>query len=152
MADPHFDVQEAHQHFSKDCFNRAWGLIDKSERTPEENEQMAQLALASLWHWSQRADCTDKNLSVGYWQASRIYSLLGEGANAQKYGYLCLAKTPQDDPFLLGYAQEALARAAFAQCQTDKAREHQTEGLKLAEQVAEADSQQMLIKDLKGIL
>src|SRR5688572_11029435 len=103
MSEPAFDSADAHKHFSKHCFNRAWDLIDKSPRTPEENEQMIHLAHASIWHWSERANCSDKNLSIGYWQLSRIYALLHDGACAINYARTCLEKTPQDDPFLMGY-------------------------------------------------
>ena len=81
---PDFDSAKAHQFFSAHCFNSAWELIDKPERTPEENEQIIQRTMASLWHWTQREDCTDQNLSIGYWQAARVYALAGEPDNARK--------------------------------------------------------------------
>ena len=37
-------------------------------------------ALASLWHWTQRPDCSTTNLSIGYWQAASVYALAGEMA------------------------------------------------------------------------
>jgi hypothetical protein len=52
-------------------------LIEKRDRTPEEDEQMIRLNQASLWHRTQREDCISTNLSIGYWQAARIYTLLG---------------------------------------------------------------------------
>ena len=66
--EPEFDLQVAHRYFSATCFNQAWELIDKPERTAEEDEAMVQLSLASTWHWTQREDCTPANLSIGYWQ------------------------------------------------------------------------------------
>ena len=74
-----FDPAKAHN-FSAHCFNIEWELIDKPERTPAENEQMILYALASLWHWTQRPDCSTTNLSIGYWQAARVYALAGEMA------------------------------------------------------------------------
>lgn len=47
---PDFDMDAAHRYFSAGCFNRAWDLMEKSSRTPEEDEQMIRLALASHWH------------------------------------------------------------------------------------------------------
>ena len=108
--EPSFDVAAAHKYFSAQCFNNAWGLIEKKDRTAEDNEQMIQLAQASLWHWSQRDDKTDRNLSVGCWQVSRIYALVGEVDNSRKYGQLCLEYSKNDEPFYLGFANEALAR------------------------------------------
>lgn len=151
MADSNFDTQEVHKHFSSSCFNRAWGLIDKPERTPEENEEMVLLVQASLWHWTQRSDCEDKNLSIGYWQASRVYALIGEGANARKYADLCMAKTPQDDPFFLGYAYEALSRAEKTLGHLDQAKEYHAKASQQAETISDADSQQLLVNDLKAM-
>ncbi len=94
MSKPAFHLEEVHQHFSTHCFNGAWDLIDKPVRTSDENEQMIQLAHASLWHWSQRADCCEKNLSIGYWQLARIYALLGEENNAGKFARSVWRKLP----------------------------------------------------------
>ena len=72
------DHQAAHKYFSAHCFNRAWDLIDKTDRTPGEDEEMIRLSLASQYHWSQREDANSKTASIGFWQTSRIYALLGQ--------------------------------------------------------------------------
>lgn len=66
-TDKQFDSTPAHEHFSKTCFNSFWDLIDKASRSPREKEEMIHMAHASLYHWSQRNDCTDQNLSIGCW-------------------------------------------------------------------------------------
>ena len=58
---PGFDTEQAHEFFSTHCFNKAWELIEKTDRTADEAEEMIQLAHASLWHWSQLPECSDKN-------------------------------------------------------------------------------------------
>ena len=118
---PEFDLGAAHRYFAAECFNRAWDLIDKHDRTPEEDEDMIRLNQASLYHWSQREDCTNRNLSVGYWQASRICALLGQADNARRYGELCLRYSQDEEAFYLGYAYEALARAESVAGQGEKA-------------------------------
>jgi hypothetical protein len=92
--DQDFDASKAHRYFSADCFNKAWALIEKTERTPAEDEQMIRLSQASLWHWTQRDDCTNENMSIGYWQASRIHATLGRADDARRYGQLCLEIAP----------------------------------------------------------
>lgn len=109
---PDFDLPAAHRYFSAHCFNRAWDLIDKKDRTPAEDCLMVSLNQASIFHWSQRADETDKNRSIGYWQASRIQALLGNALEAHRFGEICLTFSHALEPFYLGYAYEALARAA----------------------------------------
>jgi hypothetical protein len=51
-----FDVDAAHKYFSAECFNRAWDLIEKKDRSPEENDTMLALSMSSFWHWTQRSD------------------------------------------------------------------------------------------------
>ena len=148
---PEFDSATAHRHFSAHCFNAAWEHIDKPERTSEETEEMIQCALASLWHWSQREDCTPTNLSIGYWQAARVYALAGEPTNARKYAQLCLDITPEDDPFCLGYAHEALARAELLSGNAAAAKEHLTKAAELARQIESAENRKLLEDDLQAI-
>ena len=106
------DAAAAHVHFAASCFNRAWMLIEKTDRSPAEDEEMIQLNQASLWHWSQRPDCSERHRSVGYWQASRIRALLGHGAEAVRYAKLALDHSETLAPFYRAYAHEAMARAA----------------------------------------
>lgn len=152
MTQPNnLDRDLAHRHFSADCFNNAWGLIDKPDRTPDDDQQMLLVAFASIWHWTQRPDCTDKHLSIGYWQVSRIYSLLNDADNARRYAQLCLAKTPTDDPFCLAYAHEALARAEALAGNAEAARDQLAEAERYAASIKSEEDRQLLINDLKTI-
>jgi len=55
-----FDLMAAHRHFSAWCFNRAWDLIEKPDRTEAEVRLMTALSHASIFHWISRPDCTTK--------------------------------------------------------------------------------------------
>jgi hypothetical protein len=147
---PDFDVNAAHRYFSAQCFNGAWGLIDKADRTPQEDEEMIRLNQASIWHWTQREDCTPTHMSTGYWQASRIYAILGQVDNARRYGQLCLDASRGEDvpPFYLGYAYEALARAESVAGSRAKTEQYLNEARKIAEQVSDPDSKKWLLDDL----
>ena len=147
---PDFDLEAAHRYFSAHCFNSAWDLIDKIERTLEEDERMIQLNQASTWHWSQRDDCSDKNLSVGYWQAARIRALLGQADEARRYGQLSLQYSENLEPFYQGYAYEALARAEQVAGNMVRVREYAAAAHRLAEQVSDADDRKLLMDDLAG--
>lgn len=143
--------EAAHPFFSASCFNQAWDLIDKQDRTPEEDELMISLVHASIWHWSQRPDCTDTNRSIGYWQASRVYALLGQAGNARRYGQLCLEVTPKDLPFFLGYAYEALARAEWVAGDHEKANAYLAEARQQAARVPDPENQKFLEADIDSI-
>lgn len=147
------DAEAAHRYFSTDCFNRAWDLIEQDERTEEEDEQMLHLSVASLWHWTQRADCTAKELSIGYWQISRIYALIGRSENARWYADRCLEITENGElpVFYLGYAYEALARAAAAGRDRVAMIGYLRDARKYAEQETNEDDRQLLLDDLATI-
>lgn len=38
--EPDFDVAAAHKYFAATCFNRAWDLIEKENRTAAEDRMM----------------------------------------------------------------------------------------------------------------
>jgi hypothetical protein len=106
-------LQTMHQFFSADYFNKCWDLIDKQDRTADETESMIALSYASLAHWKQRSDCSPMNLSVAYWQLSRVHSLAGMTASARSFGQKCLkiSQANKLPPFYIGYAYEALTYA-----------------------------------------
>lgn len=153
MADsPNFDIQQAHKHFSVDCFNKTWDNMDKNGgRSTEENMEMLHTAIASLWHWTQREDVSPRNLSIGYWQVSRVYCLIKQPHNARRYGLLSLQYAKDLSPYLKGYAYETLARAeliannrVITKVYLDKAHE-------MLAQIDDEEDRQALARDLASL-
>lgn len=150
-TEPSFDVAAAHKYFAAHCFNAAWDLIDKASRTPEEERTMVALNQASIYHWQNRPDCTNENLSVGYWQASRIQSLLGNAAEATRFAEVCLRYSGGLEPFYVGYAYEALARAASLAGDPLKAAEYRSLAQAQAELVKDEQHRVLIVSDLAGL-
>ena len=148
-----FDIEAAHRYFSANCFNQAWDLIDKTNRIPAEDEEMLRLSMASTWHWKQRADCTAANLSVGYWQTSRIYFMLKEVDRARRYAQMCLdtAQNGSAGPFYIAYGYEALARVEAMAGEKRKKELYLVEARRLAGQVTNAEERGVLEVDLNTI-
>lgn len=145
------DLNAAHRYFSSHCFNAAWELIDKTDRTPEEEEMMIHLCHASIWHWSRREDCTDRNRSIGFWQASRIYAILGRAEGARRYAELALQFSGSDDAFLRGYAYESLARAEAVCGDATKIQEYLRQAETISRQIPDAEDCHRLLADLKTV-
>jgi hypothetical protein len=147
------DIDAAHRFFAPDCFNRTWSLIDKPERTPEEDEAMLLLSMASLWHWTQRPDCTEQNLSIGYWQVSRVYALLRQVENARRYAQRCLESSQGEEVplFCLGYAYEALARAESIAGERARMKAYLSLAYQTAERMTDMEAHEMLLADLETI-
>ena len=148
-----FDHSAAHKYFATNCFNQAWDLIDKTDRTPAEDEDMIRLSLASHYHWTQREDYSDSSASIAHWQTSHIYAVLGQADNARRYGQLCLDVSQAEEipPFFLGYAYEALARAESTAGNRKQAQEYIDQAKSIAEKIQEADDKKQLLNDLNTI-
>ena len=112
---------------------------------------MVSMCHASLYHWQQRPDCTSRSLSIGYWQLSRVYALLGEADNARHYGRHCLDHSQDEEPFYLGYAHEALARAEAVARNHAVAEQHLDMARDLASKITEKDELSLLEADLSAL-
>ena len=42
-----------HRKFAIDLFNQVWDLMDKEDRTQEDNDRMLHAAQASRYHWGE---------------------------------------------------------------------------------------------------
>ena len=151
MKPPGFDVAAAHKFFAAECFNRTWDLIDLPTRSAEDDERMLLAAMASLWHWTQRPDATARELSIGCWLVSRVHALLGQAANAADFGERCLRHSEGLAPFYVGYAHEALARAARVAGDEARVKHHLNEARRCAEMVTDKAERETLKKDLATI-
>jgi catechol 2,3-dioxygenase-like lactoylglutathione lyase family enzyme len=145
------DWSNSHRYFSSACFNSTWDLLDKKDRSHEEDEAMVSLVFASLYHWKQRPDCTNQNLSVGYWLAARVYAVLSQAENARRYGQLCLEYSQDTPVFYTGYAFEALARAELLAGNRAQARAYLDQALACSAQLSDPEEKDLLNPDLAQI-
>jgi hypothetical protein len=143
-----FNEEDVHRHYSAHCFNKAWDLLELAERTPEQDRELVLLNQASLWHWLQRPDCTDENLSVGYWQSSRIHALLGNGELARRDAELSQKFAVSCEPFYQAYAVEALARSELCRGNLAAAHQHREQARLMAQSIANEKHRKMLLDDL----
>lgn len=149
---PLLDLTEAHRHFSTSCFNATWELMERRGRTPAEDDAMIQMAQASLWHWTQRDDVTETNLTVGYWLLSRAYCLVHRPQAAQDAAVRSLAHAAGEDPFYRGYAHEALARAALLAGELPTFTAHLAEARYRVAEVSDEDDRSVLAADLDQLV
>ncbi|MEZ6056885.1 MAG: hypothetical protein R3C01_09275 [Planctomycetaceae bacterium] len=148
---PEMSPTVGHQLFSTQCFNEVWDLIERPQRTENDDQLMLSTCYASIYHWLHRDDCVDQNLSIGYWQLSRVYSLLQNGPEAKRAAELCLKFSASLEPFYQGYAYEAMARATGIAGNTVEAKRLAVVARDFAGKVEEAESRDMLLKDLDAL-
>jgi tetratricopeptide (TPR) repeat protein len=147
------ELAYAHKFFSVHCFNQAWDLIDKPDRTPQDEVEMIMLSFASHWHWTQREDYSSEKASIAYWQIARIYTILGQYENAIRFAHLCLQTSQEEGikPFFLAYAYEALARAETLAGNKQQVNKYLDEAKEIANSIIDVQERNMLLADLNNI-
>jgi DNA-binding transcriptional MerR regulator len=103
-----------HRTLGVDLFNKAWTLMEKPTRTPEEDDELIHCAHASAYHWQQVG--TRANRARSEWQCSRVHAILGQSELALHHARRCheIAAANEDgsmEDWDLAGAYEALARA-----------------------------------------
>ncbi|MDX1467969.1 MAG: hypothetical protein R3258_01365, partial [Acidimicrobiia bacterium] len=69
-------------------------------------------ALAQKWHWSTVGE--PRNWAIADWQVSRVLAVMGHAELSRRFGERSLEIAIEHglDPFVKGFAHEAIARAA----------------------------------------
>jgi hypothetical protein len=141
---------QIHRSLAVDLFNQTWMLMEKPNRSPEDNDNMIHGAHASCHHWGAVGDAT--NHSIGEWQISRVYTVLKRPEPALYHARRCLEISEQSSlkPFNIGYAHEAIARALSLTGDPEAAHH-----LKLAHEqaaaITDSGDQNILLADLKTV-
>jgi hypothetical protein len=110
MTEPEHAKVE-HRKLAIELFNLTWSLLDKKDRTKEEDNKMIHAAHASRFHWGEAG--TPLEFERGEWQISRVYSVLKRSEPAIYHAKRCLeiCKTHNMSDFDIAFAYEALVRA-----------------------------------------
>ena len=80
--------QELHKKFAVELFNQVWDLLEKEDRSVEEDDRMVHAAHASRFHWGEIG--TPLEFERGEWQVSRVYAVLKRPHGALYHGQRCL--------------------------------------------------------------
>jgi hypothetical protein len=144
-------LAEAQRHFAAEFFNETWRYLEKSGRTADEDMQMLSLAHASLVHWMARADCKPRNVAIGSWLLSRVYAVLRFPDLAERHARRSLQFAQNEGPLLLGFAHEALARAADLSEDRKAKNQSLAEAQKLASRVKPLSERKNLLTALKTL-
>lgn len=145
------EKHDCHRRMAAELFNRVWELLDQPTRTAEEDREMLAAAYGSRYHW--RIAGGPKQHSISDWQVSRVWAVLGDAARATAHGELSLELAEQNElgPFYVGYAHEALARAAALAGDDDESRRHLAEAEELSLDISKTDDAELLRADLSDL-
>ena len=139
-----------HKRFAVSYFNATWDLLDKTERTHEEDLKMIRLAQASRCHWGEVG--IPLNFERGDWQISRVYAVLGRGEPALIYAKECLRVCEENGVggFDIAFAYEAMARAYAALGDKDNFSLHYAKATEFGEKIEDAGDREYFFTDLQG--
>lgn len=143
--------RETHKKLAVDLFNLAWQLMDKKNRTKEENDRMIHAAHASRFHWG--AVGTPKNFERGEWQISRVYTLLGRAEPALYHARRCLEICQENKigDWDIAFAYEAMARAHAVSGDNEQCKKHAIMAEKAGNQIKEKEDRDLFFGELKSL-
>jgi ribosomal protein S18 acetylase RimI-like enzyme len=134
-----------------ELFNGTWTLLEKQDRTPDDDTRMIHMAHASAYHWLQVG--TPLNFARSHWLCSRVYSVLGRPEpalyHAQLVHDICTEHGITD--FDLAYAYEALARAHAVAGNRGESGSWRDRARAATADVADAEDRDLLLSDLATI-
>ncbi len=95
-------------------FNGAWDLIDKPDRSPDDDAEMLLRAMASRWHWGRAGG--PEEWATGDWQVAHAASLAGLPDLARLFASRALDAAERHGwtGWRLASAHEGMARACAA--------------------------------------
>ena len=132
-------------------FNSVWTLMEKEDRTTEEDNLMLHMAHASRYHWGQVGK--PENIARGEWQVSRVYAVLRRPEpclhHAQRVLDVCVENGIGD--WDVAFAYEALARANAVSGDAEAARLMTERALEATENNKDDEDRKIVLADLETI-
>ena len=131
---------DAEKQLAKSLFNSCWDLIEKPDRTLEEDAEMVHLAHTSRWHWGNVGGAKER--AMGEWQCARVNAILGNGKAALLHATLSaqLVSELPDPHFMKASAAESLAYAHYLLGDMELAQQYKQEAIDRLVGVDEKDA------------
>lgn len=141
-----------HRSLAVALFNDCRRLLEKTERSAEEDDELLHAAHASAYHWLKAPECEPKNRARSEWLCSRVYAVLGRAEPALNHAERCLAFAEDHadnmDDWDLAFAYEALARAHRVAGDEPASSRYERLAREAAEQIEDAEDRQVVLGDL----
>jgi DNA-binding transcriptional MerR regulator len=133
-----------------DLFNHTWTLLERTDRTPEQVDEMIHSAHASRYHWGEVPDREAVHLARGEWQCSRVYAVLGRAEPALWHARRCLEinEAAANADWDIASAYEAMARAYMATGDTTQAATWKAKAVAALDAIADPDDREIVEGDI----
>lgn len=137
-----------HRTFAPRAYNHTWTYLDKSELTADEEVEVLTSTFAQRYHWREVG--TPRHWAIADWQISRVAAVTGYSDLARRFGQssLAMCEEHQLDPFVTGFAHEAIARAAAFVDDVETFERHLALARECLEQIGDEGERSTLAADL----
>ena len=147
-----YTEKEAHRHFAVKFHGQTWKLLDKPERSREEEERMIHAAHASCHHWLTAG--TGVNHQRGQWLLAQVYSVAGVADRALAHARRCMELTEEHrdamEDFDLAFAYECVARAHAVAGNREDARDNLKWACEAGRKISDKEDLEIFEKTLEG--
>lgn len=142
---------ETSKDIAANLFNGVWDLLEKENRTEEEDYLMVHQAHASLYYWMIVGN--PSNIYNGEWQISRVYATLNNFDSCLYHALraLKICEENQMTGFDLAYAYEALTRAYVMKGNKNECTKYLELALKEVKKIEDAGSKDLILADLDDL-
>jgi len=133
-----------------DLFNHTWTLLEQTDRTPEQVDEMIHCAHASRYHWGEVPDREAVNLARGEWQCSRVYAVLSRAEPALWHARRCLEinEAAGVADWDIASAYEAMARAYMVAGDKAKLATWKAKAVAALDAIADPDDREIVEGDI----
>ena len=133
-----------------DLFNHTWTLLERTDRTPEQVDEMIHSAHASRYHWGEVTDREAVHLARGEWQCSRVYAVLGRAEPALWHARRCLEinEAAGNADWDIASAYEAMARAHLVAGDLDQVATWKAKAVAALDAIADPDDREIVEGDI----
>jgi hypothetical protein len=151
MADAKSDVD--HRQLGVDLYNYTWTLLEKADRSRDDDDEMLNATHASAYHWNHAAETGQENAARGHWQISRVNAVLGRGEAALYHAERCLELCTESGigDWDLAAAYEAVARAHKLAGNDAEFRRNLDLGREALAHIAKEDDREHIAEDLDAL-
>jgi hypothetical protein len=133
-----------------DLFNHTWTLLELTDRTPAQDDEMIHSAHASRYHWGEVPDREAANLARGEWQCSRVYAVLGRAEPALWHARRCLEinEAAGVADWDIASAYEAMARAHLVAGDLEGVASWKAKAVAALDGIADPDDREIIDGDI----
>ncbi len=154
MSDKLYSLDQAHGFFAVDLNQRIWKLLEKTDRTAAEDQEMLNCAYGSLYHWQQYSKGGKINVQRGLYMIAKAYLWQGKIDLGLEYAQRTHRHTQEDSEghtdFDFFYAEEILARAYSLAGFKQKAEEHKAKAQELLHTVLDPEDLKICKSDFES--